>query len=111
MHGLLRLPMGGIYWVGRWALLVYKWVWSGALCMAAVYTLTAWLADRAMRLPHQWDGIGFVLPVAQLGWIMWRGVNLYYKKRAVAVHHNSPCSAGRSGCAGSCELADYTQAG
>ena len=40
MHGLLRLPMGGIYWVGRWALLVYKWVWSGALCMAAVYTLT-----------------------------------------------------------------------
>lgn len=43
MHGLLRLPMGGIYWVGRWALLVYKWVWSGALCMAAVYTLTAWL--------------------------------------------------------------------
>lgn len=79
MHGLLRLPMGGIYWVGRWALLVYKWVWSGALCMAAVYTLTAWLADRAMRLPRQWDGIGFVLPAAQLGWIMWRGVNLYYK--------------------------------
>ena len=23
MHGMQRLPMGGIYWVGRWALVVY----------------------------------------------------------------------------------------
>ncbi len=79
MYFLTSQPLGWVYWCARWLLLTYKWVWLGGLFLAAVYTLTARLADRALCLPRQWEGVGFVLPVAQMAWVLWRGINIYYK--------------------------------
>lgn len=79
MYYLTSQPLGWVYWCARWLLLSYKCVWVGGLFMAAIYTLTAWLADRALCLPRRWEGLGFALPVAQMAWVLWRGINIYYK--------------------------------
>lgn len=79
MQHLLSQPLGGIYWLARWALLAYKCLWVGALLLAFVYTLTARLTDYALRLPRRFEGVGFIVPLTQVGWMLWRGTNLYYK--------------------------------
>lgn len=79
MYYLLSRPMGGVYWLARWALLVFKSTFLGCLCLALVYTLTARLADYALRVPRRLEGVGFLVPLAQVAWMLWRGTNLYYK--------------------------------
>ena len=79
MYYLLSQPWGRLWWVMRWPLLLFKWTAVGGLLLAAVYTLTARFADYALRLPRPWEGLGFLLPVAQIGWMLWQGTNLYYK--------------------------------
>lgn len=79
MYYLLSQPLGHWYALLRWPLLLFKCPWVGALLLAAMYTLTARLADVALRLPRQFEGLGFVVPLAQVGWMIWRGSNLYYK--------------------------------
>lgn len=79
MHYLLTRPMGHVYWCFRWLLLAFKCVWAGALMLTVIYTLTARLADYTLRLPRSWEGLGFVLPWVQIGWMLSRGINLYYK--------------------------------
>ena len=79
MYYLLSQPMGHLYWLARWALLLFKWTWLGGIILALIYTLTARLTDYAMQLPRRWEGIGFLVPVAELIWIMVRGTNVYYQ--------------------------------
>lgn len=79
MHYLLSAEWGGLFYASRWALLLFKWAAVGGLLLAAVHTLTARLADYALCLPRQLEGLGFVIPLAQAGWMIWRGTNLYYK--------------------------------
>lgn len=79
MYYVLSQPNGSLYWLGRWGLLIFKHVALGAAVLAVVYTLTARFADYALRIPRNWEGAGFVVAFAQIGWIVWRGTNLYYK--------------------------------
>lgn len=91
MYYLLSQPLGHWYWLLRWPLLLFKWAWVGGLLLAAIYTLTARLADVAFCLPRKWEGLGFALPLAQMVWMVSRGTNLYYKNEpslflAIAVY-------------------------
>ena len=79
MQYLLGQPYGRLWWLMRWPLLLFKWTALGAAALALVYTLTAKFTDYALRLPRHWIGLGFLVPLAQVGWILWRGTNLYYK--------------------------------
>lgn len=79
MYYLLSQPLGHWYWLLRWPLLLFKWAWVGGLLLAGIYTLTARFTDAAFRLPRKWEGVGFIVPLAQIGWIIYRGTNLYYK--------------------------------
>ncbi len=78
MYYLTSQPLGHLYALMRWVLVLFKWAALGGLVLAGVWTLTARLADYALRLPRRWEGAGFVLPLLQMGWIAWRGTNLYY---------------------------------
>ncbi len=79
MYFLLSQPYGRLWWLMRWPLLLFKWTALGAAALALVYTLTAKFTDYALRLPRHWIGLGFLVPVAEMGWMLWRGTNLYYK--------------------------------
>lgn len=79
LHYLLSQPAGWLFWSMRWLLLAFKWSIVGGACLAAVWTLTARLSDYALRMPHQLEGLGFIIPLLEFGWMAWRGTNLYYK--------------------------------
>ncbi|MBR1594039.1 MAG: hypothetical protein IJ659_04620 [Alloprevotella sp.] len=79
MKFLTDKPLGTLYWGMRWLLLAYKSKWLGGLLLACVLTLTAWLLDRLLRLPAAWAGVGAVVPLAELAWMVAQGTNLYYK--------------------------------
>lgn len=79
MHYLLSQPLGHLYWWGRWGLLVFRWAALGGLCLAAVWTLTARFADYALRVPRRFEGAGFLIAAAQIGWILYCGTHLYYR--------------------------------
>ena len=79
MQYLLSRPFGRICWLSRWGLLLYRWVWLGGACLALIYTLTARLTDYALRIPQKWAGLGFIVPLLQIGWILARGTRLYYR--------------------------------
>lgn len=79
MQYLLTQPLGGLYYAGRWVMLLCKWAPLGGALLALVLTLTAMAFDYAFRLPRALRGLGYALGVAEMGWMMWRGTNLYYK--------------------------------
>ncbi len=69
---------GSLYLVGRWLLLVYKNVWLGGTAMACVLTLTALLFDRAFGCRKRWAGVFFIVPVAELAYLLYIGTSLYH---------------------------------
>lgn len=79
MHYVLSQPNGSVYWLARWGLLLFKSTLLGTAVLALVYTLTARFTDYALRIPRNWEGVGFIVPLVQIGWMVWRGTNLYYK--------------------------------
>lgn len=76
-----RQSLGMIYWVARYALIAYKLKWLGAILMAAILTLSAWLIDRC--IPRRWSeilkGVGFLPVFALLSWMVYRGYNLFLR--------------------------------
>ena len=68
MKYVLDQACGYLYWAGRFVLLTCKNAWTGALLLASVAALTAWLADRALQLPAKLSGAGIVLPATAAGW-------------------------------------------
>lgn len=72
-------PLGWLWMAGRWVLLCCRWAALGGAALAAVFTLTAWLVDRALGLRGKWTGAGFIVPLLVFGWIAFRGVNIFYR--------------------------------
>lgn len=79
MAYVLRRSLGGLFWVGRFLMLPLQNQWIGGLYVALLLTLSAWLADKSLRLRQQWCGLGFVLPALLMGWVAYRGYNLYMR--------------------------------
>ena len=77
MNYVLRFPMGKLYWLGRFMLLIFQSRIVGGVILAGVLTLIAWLVDRP--LPEKWRGAGFLVPVLLMGWGVYRGYNLYLR--------------------------------
>ncbi len=78
MKFVLDQTWGNLYWIGRFLLLVYKNLWLGGLCLATVLTLTAFLLDRAFACRRNWTGIGFIIPLAELAYLVYLGTSLYH---------------------------------
>lgn len=72
-------PLGWLWMAGRWALLCCRWAALGGAVLSAVFTLTAWLVDRAFGLRGKWTGAGFIVSLLVFGWIAFRGVNIFYR--------------------------------
>lgn len=79
MQHLLTQPWGQLFYASRWVMLLCKWAPVGAAFLALVMTLTAMAVDYAFRLPRCLRGLGFLIPAAEIGWMIWRGTNVYYK--------------------------------
>lgn len=81
MKFLLDKPLGEVYWLGRVMLLVFKSKWIGGIVLAALLTGTACQLDYIFRLSRtKLCGVSFLLPVAELAYLVSLGTNLYYKE-------------------------------
>ena len=76
---LLTQPLGHLFYASRWVMLLCKWAALGGAFLALVMTITAAAVDYAFCLPRKLRGLGFVVPIAEIAWMVWRGTNLYYK--------------------------------
>lgn len=75
-----RMAYGNLYWAARYVLLIFKSQWLGAIFMAAVLTLSAWLFDRLIPASKAaWRGLGFVPAVGLLAYMVYRGYNLFLR--------------------------------
>lgn len=79
MSYLLSEPFGRLLYYARWAMLPCKWAALGGAMLALVMTLSALAFDRALCLPRSLRGLGFIVPAAEVGWMLYRGTNLWYK--------------------------------
>ena len=75
---VLDQPWGWLVVAGRWAMLIFKSKWIGGIILAAILTATACQIDYILRLPKQWRGISFLVPIAELGWLANKGIRIYY---------------------------------
>lgn len=79
MKHLTDQSLGHLYWAGRILLYVYKSQLAGGLFLAAILTATAWAANSLLRVPARWKGLAFLIPAAELGYFMHRGLLLFYR--------------------------------
>ena len=75
----LDQPLGWLYIMGRWALLVFKSKWIGGLVLATILTATACQIDFLLKLPSKWRAVSFLVPIAELAWMASRGIRLFYR--------------------------------
>lgn len=75
-----RMSCGTLFWAARYVLLVFRSQWLGAILMAALLTLSAWLFDRVVpRSKSMLRGVGFVPVLGMLAWFVARGYDLYFR--------------------------------
>ncbi len=79
MKFLTDQAWGDLYWYGRWVLLALKSQLLGGALLSFILTGIVFCADRLFSLPRNWRGSTILLPGLILGWMVWRGTNLYYK--------------------------------
>lgn len=70
---------GYLYWGARVLLLSFKSAWAGGLFLALLLSASAWLLDHALHMPRKFRGASFLLPLALLGYFVYRGLNIYHK--------------------------------
>lgn len=79
MKFLTDQNLGYVYWGGRFFLIAFKNMWTGALLLSLILTGTAYFLASAMSLSLRLRGLSFLVPFLILGWMVWRGTSIYYK--------------------------------
>lgn len=79
MDFVLRRDGGEVFWVGRFLLLGFQNQWFGGFLLALILTVAAWLSDIPFRHNLGRAGIGFLPSLAALGYMVYRGFNLYVR--------------------------------
>lgn len=79
MTYVLSQPYGRIYWLGRFLMLPFHNQWLGGLYLAVLFTLSAWLLDRAFGFCKALRGISFLAPAVILFWAAGRDYNLFMR--------------------------------
>ncbi|MBQ2123391.1 MAG: hypothetical protein II200_05320 [Bacteroidaceae bacterium] len=73
-----NLPLGDVYCAARYLMLPFKNLWIGGAWLTMWLVGSACLLARALRLSRRWKLLTFLLPIATLGYMAWRGTRIYY---------------------------------
>lgn len=79
MYFLTSQAWGTIYCWGRWLLTTMSHLYLGAALLSLILTLTVVLADKAFGVSRRWRGLTAFIPSAVVFWMIYKGLNLYYK--------------------------------
>lgn len=73
-----NLPLGDVYCAARYLMLPFKNLWLGGAWLTMWLVGSACLLARGLRLSRSWKLLTFLLPIATLSYIAWRGTRIYY---------------------------------
>ena len=79
MEFLLSQEYGGLWYLGRMMLSLFRFPWLGALPFALMITWSTWCLGYGMRLSARWRWIQYLPAGAFMGWLSYEGVNLYFE--------------------------------
>mgnify|MGYP006967133466 FL=1 len=82
MEFLLSQEYGGLWYIGRMLMMLFRYPWLGGLVFAAMITWSTWCLGYAMRLTARWRWIQYLPAGAFLTWIAYEGVNVYFENEA-----------------------------
>lgn len=82
MEFVLSQQYGGLWYIGRCLLTLFRYPWLGALPFAAMITWSTWCLGYGMRLTARWRWIQYIPAGAYLSWLAYEGVNLFYENES-----------------------------
>ena len=81
MDFILSCPYGGIRYVGRAILQLYKFPWLGGLLLALILTAGSWLTGYCLRLRGTWRLLQYVPALVYVAVITWHGLDIFFEAR------------------------------
>ncbi len=79
MDFLLSKEFGGLWYIGRLLLQLFRYPWLGGLVLAAIITLGTWCLGYAMRLSPRWRWLQYIPAGAYMMYIAYEGINLFFE--------------------------------
>lgn len=85
MDFLLSQEFGGLWYIGRLMICLFRYPWAGGLLTAAMVTWSTWCLGYGMRLTPRWRWLQYIPAGVYMMWMAYEGVNLFYENEAGAI--------------------------
>lgn len=85
MNFLLSQEYGGLWYLGRMMMQLFRYPWLGALLTALMMTWSTWCLGYGMRLSPRWRWIQYLPAGVYMMWMAYEGVNLFFENEAGAI--------------------------
>lgn len=85
MEFLLSQEFGGLWYIGRMMMSLYRYPWLGGLLTAVMVTWSTWCLGYGMRLTPRWRWLQYIPAGVYMMWIAYEGVNLFYENESGAI--------------------------
>lgn len=79
MDFLLGKEFGGLWYLGRLGLQLFRFPWLGGLVVALTVTVGTWCLGYSMRLSAKWRWIQYLPAGAYMLYIAYEGINLFFE--------------------------------
>lgn len=81
MEFILSQPYGGLRYLGRAMLQLYKYPWLGGLLLALMLTVGSWLTGYCMRLRASWRPIQYLPALFYMAVVTYHGLDIFFEAR------------------------------
>ena len=85
MDFLLGQEYGGLWYIGRLMMMLFRYPWAGSLLLASMITWSTWCIGYGLRLTARWRWIQYLPAGVFMTWIAYEGVNIYLENEAGAI--------------------------
>lgn len=81
MDFILCQSYGGLRYIGRAMLQLYKYPWLGGLLLSLMLSAGSWLVGYSMRLRPSWRAIQYLPALAYMAVVTFHGLDIFYEAR------------------------------
>ena len=81
MEYILSQPYGGLRYLGRAMLQLYKYPWLGGLLLSLMLTAGSWLTGYCMRLRASWRPIQYLPALFYMAVVTYHGLDIFFEAR------------------------------
>lgn len=85
MEFLLCQEFGGLWYIGRLMISLFRYPWIGALLPATMITWGTWCLGYGLRLNAKWRWLQYLPAGIFMMWISYEGINWFYENESGAI--------------------------